>query len=53
MMVRRESTRCRDVGVSWGPDSTVATCARWRVDLNSPKIFELRSDEVEVAGERG
>ena len=53
MMVRCESTRCRDVGVSWAPDSTVATRARWQVDSNSSKIFELESDEVEVAGERG
>ena len=53
MMVRCKSTRCRDVGVSWAPDSTVATRARWRVDSNSSKIFELESDEIEVAGERG
>ena len=53
MMVCCESTRCRDVGVSWAPDSTVATRARWRVDSNSSKIFELERDEIEVAGERG
>jgi len=53
MMVRCESTRCRDVGVSWAPDSTVTTRARWQVDSNSSRIFELESDEVEVAGERG
>lgn len=54
MMICCESTRCRDVEVSWAPDSTVATRARWRVDSNSSKIFELGSEEeVEVAGERG
>lgn len=53
MMIRRESTRCRDVEVSWAPDSTVATRARWRVDSNSSKIFELGGDGAEVAGERG
>lgn len=52
-MIRCESTRCWDVGVSWAPDSTVATRARWQVDSNSSKIFELGSDEVEVAGEMG
>jgi len=53
MMARCESTRCWDVEVSWAPDSTVATRARWQVDSNSSKIFELESDEAEVAGERG
>jgi len=53
MMVRCKSTRCWDVEVSWTPDSTVATRARWRVDSNSSTIFELEGDGVQVAGERG
>jgi hypothetical protein len=51
MMVRCESTRCWDVGVSWAPDSTVATRARWQVDSNSSTISEPEGDEVEVACE--
>ena len=53
MMICCEFTHCRDVKVSWAPGSTVATHARWQVDLNSSKIFEPESEEVEVAREGG